>query len=111
MVTLKASTLIETIIAMTILIIVITVSFSSLGILIQSSQEVKNQKARHSVELIARQSIEQELFVDEIIDSLDFMVEKKLSPFQNYQGLYLFEITAFDQLKTFAIHREIIEIK
>lgn len=75
---LKASTLVESTIALCIISIVFTIGWMTIGILIQSNQSIVKHKASIALEKIIDEHIKQENYIETTIEMKTFTVVQSL---------------------------------
>jgi Tfp pilus assembly protein PilV len=102
----KASSLVEVIIAM----VIIAITFS-LGIMIYinviySSYNEQKNTAYNLLELYAAQTKQQKSYVDQYEEIDGFIIEKKISNYNNDQYLILMELNAYNVEKKHLINRK-----
>jgi Tfp pilus assembly protein PilV len=105
----KASTLLEVIIAMVIILVIFTLAIGVYNNVLGASPSIKKQQAKAmSDECIAR-SINEENWNDEQITRDDIILEKKVLPYQSYNDLVVITVTAFQQDKELSRSRQIVK--
>lgn len=109
---LKGSTLPESLVAMTVLVTCFAVTFLMIGTVMNSDKTMLKFRAKLAIEQIADETRTDQIFLDDKIDSLDFMVIKKFIPYRKSKNLILFSLEAFPIGSERAVYsrKEIIRI-
>lgn len=105
----KASTLLEVIIAMVIILIVFVIATGIYTNVIRSSPSVKAQQARALAMSMIRESIAERDWTDESTEKDSVRLSKTVIPYEGYTDLLLITVTATEHGKTVGQSKQIIK--
>lgn len=96
----KAFTLIESLVAMTILSIVVTISFMTVEWVLNSTRLPLNLRAKLNLEQVVADLKVNNRYFDETIEVEGFLIKKMLLPVAELKQCYRLELTAYDEKGT-----------
>lgn len=88
----KASTLLEVIVAMVIILIVFVFATQIYTNVIRSSPSLKYQHARAAAESVMESSMQEDKWEDEVVQIDSMELDKKVETYKGYQDLYVLKI-------------------
>lgn len=94
---LRASTLLEVIVAMVVILIVFVLGTGIYANVIRSSPSVKQQRIKALMSGLIQQSIDQGNWQDEVITVDSIAFQKTVAAYQNYADLLLVTVVAVEQ--------------
>ncbi len=111
MVAVKGSSLMESLVALSIVSISFVAGMMLVGILLSSQDSALKLRAEMALKVIAFDTKSNEHFIDEWIDSADFSVKKEIIPFQDSKNTYTLKLIATDaKSKILTTYQELIYI-
>jgi hypothetical protein len=93
----KASTLIEVVVAMVIMFITFGLGMMIYHNVLKSGINLQNIKADHLSSQIVEETIKARSYFDEEMELQDLLVKKRIGPYQNNSSLLLLEIQVFSK--------------
>lgn len=95
---LKAATLIETIVAMVIIVVSVTSTMLIVSQVGLSNKWQVKLEAANCLEELLDQTKREHVYIDELIQTTRFKVEKKVSRYEDLNGMIRIELVAYDQM-------------
>lgn len=95
----KASTLLEVIVAMVIILVIFTLAMGIYNNVLSATSYVKHQQANALMEQLVRQSITQQNWKDEETTLDSISLKKTVNPYEQYTDLVIITVTAYQQDK------------
>lgn len=92
----KASTLLEVIIAMVIILVVFTLAIGVYNNVLRSSPSIKKEQVKALTDQVIEQSIKDEQWEDEDITIEGITIKKIVLPYETYKDLIVITATAFE---------------
>lgn len=106
----KASTLVESMIAMVVVMVSFGIATAVYVSVLSSSDEMQKLKSRTILQKLAIEIRQNHLFLDERTSIDDIIVEKKVVSYNNQKNLFQLKLIAFDQNeKKLAEYNELIQ--
>lgn len=105
----KASTLLEVIIAMVIILVVFSLAIGIYNNVLSATTPVKQQQAKAITEQVIRQSINEKNWNDEEHMQDSIGIKKMVLPYEKYTDLLLITVTASEQGKQIGQSTRIIK--
>ncbi len=106
---LKASSLLETIVALMVIMIVFGIAMTIYVNVMKNSSSLSEVKASLRLDVLAKESKEKKAFFDEDFEEENIDFEKRVTKYQNKEGLLLLELEARDKTnRILAERKEII---
>jgi Tfp pilus assembly protein PilE len=105
----KASTLLEVIIAMVIILVVFVIATGIYTNVIRSSPSVKAQQAKALAVSLIEESISEKDWTDKSIEKDSIRLNKTVIPYEGYADLLLITVTATEHGKTVGQSKQIIK--
>ncbi len=107
----EASSLVETVVAMIIILSVFGISMMVYMNVVKTGINLSNLNASLQLNELAEKTKKEKLYVDQTIESKGFSIQKKITKYNHDENLLLLEITAKDNGdKILASRKEIILI-
>lgn len=109
--TLKGTTIVESIIAMTIIAISFSIGLMVVEMVLNSSKAAFLYRVRNAVQQQVLMTKNNQNYLDITINQLDFIIEQKIAPYQDYPQLFELKLVA-KELDDDAIleHKELIYV-
>ena len=104
---LKASTLLEVIVAMVIILVIFTLAIGISSNVLSASPSIKKQQAQAMADGLIASSISEENWNDEQMTKDDVVLEKTVLPYGSYSDLVVITVTATQQGKQLSQLRQI----
>lgn len=105
----KASSLLETIIALMVIMIVFGIAMTIYVNVMKNSTSLSELKASLKLEELARETKEKKSYFDESFNDESTLIEKKVKKYNDREGLLLLDFQAYDKTnKRLAERKEII---
>nr|WP_068893381.1 prepilin-type N-terminal cleavage/methylation domain-containing protein [Pedobacter panaciterrae] len=105
----KASTLLEVIVAMVIIMIVFVIATGIYTNVIKSSPSIKQQQARALASGIIQQSTLDRDWTESSVQVDSITLQKEVLPYEGYADLILIRVTAKEQGKEIGIAKQIVK--
>ena len=107
----KASTLLEVIVAMVVILIVFVLATGIYANVMRSSPSVKQQRVKAIISGLIAESIAAGNWKDEVIaiDSMAF--QKTVTPYQAYPDLRLVQVVAIEQGKEISVVKRVVKMR
>jgi len=106
---LKASTLLEVIIAMVIIMVIFTLAIGVYNNVLNASPSIKKQQAKAMIGVMMATSIHDKKLDDEQFTKDDIVLEKIVVPYEGYSDLVLITVTASQQGKVLGTARQVVK--
>jgi len=106
---LKASTLLEIIIAMVIILVVYTLAIGVYNNVLNASPSIKKQQVKAMTDAVISQSVYDENWNDEQIINEIITIEKTVGPYHSYPDLVIITVTASQHGKQLGLSRQIVK--
>jgi len=106
---LKASTLLEVIIAMVIILVIFSLAVGVYNNVLSASPSIKKQQAQAITEGMITRSINEENWNDEQTNQEGITLEKKVVPYASYPDLVVITITATTEGKVLNQSRQVVK--
>lgn len=105
----RASTLLEVIIAMVIILVVFTLAIGIYNNVLSSSPSVKKEQIKALTDKVIAQSIKEGKWEEEEITIEGITIKKVVVPYETYKDLVVITATAFDNEKEAGQSRQIVK--
>lgn len=107
----KASTLLEVIIAMVIILIVFTLAIGIYNHVLGSTPSVRQQQVKTMTDGLILRSINEEDWTDQEIMQDSIVLKKTVLPYEKYTDLLLITVTAFQREQQVGESRRVVKRK
>lgn len=107
----KASTLLEVIVAMVVILIVFVLATGIYANVMRSSPSVKQQRVKAIISGLMGESITKGNWKDEVINIDSIAFQKTVTPYQTYSDLVLMQVIAIEQGKEIEMVKRIIKVR
>ena len=104
----RASTLLETLVALVLILICFSIATLVLVNIMQSDNGRLKLHARLELDALYEKTMDERSFVDGSAEYNGFVIEKRLLPYEGPPGLYLLELKAVAQKQTIATYKKLI---
>lgn len=105
---LKASTLLESLISMVLIMICFTIATAVYLNIIRGNQTGKKLKVHLLMEKMAFETKQNNTYLDETQNYENMVIRKMIKPYPSASGLYLLSLKAFENEKLFDEYNELI---
>lgn len=107
---LKASTLLEVVVAMVVILIVFVLTMGIYANIVNSSPSIKAQKYRSVISGLIQESIQQQNWEEETILIDSMWLKKTVSPFNEYSDVRMISVIGTEHGKIVAKGRQLVKV-
>ena len=105
----KASTLVEVIVAMVVIMVVFVLATGIYTGIVRSSPSFRQQQIRAKTENVIAQSIAEQNWEDEVLQSDSLELQKTVLPYENAEDLMLITVKAVERGTEIGLSRRVVK--